>query len=290
MKKLIFTISLILTLTFVSSGQSTYYGAGVGQGLYWGDLNAPNFFTNLTSNNGFAFQAFVRHHYNPYFSFKANAMFSRVRGDDANSNLEWQQQRNLRFKSVVNELSASVEFYPLKFTPAGYESSWSPYVTFGVGGFYFNPTTELNGNEFELQPLGTEGQGMDGYGDKYNRVGASFLFGGGLAVKINKNLIIHADVIGRRSNTDYLDDVSQFYVNYDDLRSGNGILAATLADRTPEFFGSTEPIQRETGSQRGGESVRDYYFSGMISFSILLNEGKNSFKKNSKSSVKCPKF
>lgn len=159
-----------------------------------------------------------------------------------------------------------------------------------MGGFYFNPTTELNGNEFELQPLGTEGQGMEGYKDKYSRVAGAFLFGWGLAVKINRKLIIHADIIGRRSTTNYLDDVSKTYVNYDELKAGNGILAATLSDRTPEYFGRNEPIQRETGAQRGGKFVREYYFSSMISFSILLNDGKNGFIKKFKSNIKCPKF
>jgi hypothetical protein len=291
MKK--YFIALILLVSGVSSShsQSTFYGAGIGQGLYWGDLNSPDFLTAIKSNNGFAFQAFVRHHLNYHFAIKGNLLFSRVKGNDASSDLDWQKERNLSFKSPINEFSISAEYYLLKFITDSPGSSWSPYATFGVAGFYFNPKAELNGNEFELQPLGTEGQGLPGFKNKYKRIAGSFLFGGGLAMKIRDKVIIHADVIGRRSTTDFIDDVSGSYVNYDELRVGNGILAATLADRTAEYFGSSEPIQRETGNQRGGKSVRDYYFTGMISFSILLSDGgANSFKNKGKSKIKCPTF
>ncbi len=288
-------ILLFLAFTFIglnAKSQSTYYGAGLGQALYWGDLNSPDFFNNLTHNNGFAFQAFVRRHLNDHFAFKGNIMFSKVRGSDINSDQEWQRNRNLSFKSSINELSVNFEYYPLRFSPNTPYDNWSPYLSVGLAGFYFNPKAEINGNEFELQPLGTEGQGLPGYDDKYKKIAAAVSFGGGLAIRFSEKVIIHADVLCRRANTDYIDDLSGDYVNYFELYNSptNGPLSATLADRTGEYLGASEIITRETGSQRGGKSVRDYYFSGMISFSIFLADNKKSAFRKGKSGIECPKF
>lgn len=286
---LLFAFALI---SFGIKSQSTYYGAGIGQALYWGDLNSPVFFDNIKNNNGFAIQAFVRHHLNDYFAFKGNAMFSTVKGSDSNSNLEWQKLRNLSFKSSINELSVNFEYYPLKFSPNTEYNNWSPYASVGLAGFYFNPKAEINGNEFELQPLGTEGQGLPGFEDKYKKIAAAISFGGGLAIRFNERVIIHADVLCRRAYTDYIDDLSGNYVNYFELFNSptNGPLSATLADRTGEFLGASEVITRETGTQRGGIAVRDYYFSGMISFSIFLADGKKSAFRKGKSGIQCPSF
>lgn len=291
MRRLVLFIFFSISFTGISLSQSTYYGAGLGYSFYWGDLNSPSFFKNIANNGGIALQVQARHHFNDYFSVKGSAIFGRVRANDANSNQEWQLMRNISFKSVLNELSAHLEFYPLRFSPNTNYYNWSPYLSFGLGGFYFNPIAELNGNEIELQPLGTEGQGMPGFEDKYNRIALSLSIGGGIAVRFSERVIIHADILGKWTTTDYIDDISTIYVNYDQLRNSptNGLLAATLADRTNEYLGISEPLQRETGTQRGGSSVNDYYFTTMISFAVKLNDN-SGYRKGSKKGIDCPKF
>jgi hypothetical protein len=282
-------LGLVLILYFIhSEAQSTHYGIGFGQALYWGDLNGPSFGKNLTKNNGYAFQVFGRRHFNEFFAVNGSLIFSRVRGSDANSNLQWQKERNLSFRSVINELSINFEYYPLRFAPGTTFHNFSPFISFGLAGFYFNPTAIYQGNEYELQRLGTEGQGIPGFKDKYSKFSGALSFGGGLALKINEQLIIHGSLICKRTFTDYIDDVSGNYVNYNELLASNGALSAALADRTGEFLGGGEPIIRETGTQRGGASVRDYYFTALISFSIKLMDD-NSYRKR-KSKVKCPQF
>lgn len=263
-------------------------GIGIGQSIYWGDLNGPSFNTNFSKNNGFAIQIFGRRYVNNIFAVKANLLFSKVKGDDAFSSQQWQKERNLRFQSVLHELSFSGEYYPFKFLPGREESILSPFLSAGFGAFYFNPTTTYQGNKYELQPLGTEGQGMPGFADKYNRIAASLLFGGGLAIQVGETTTLHLELIGRRSTTDYLDDISGSYVNYQELRNGNGELAARLGDRTNEFFNNTEPISRETGAQRGGALVNDYYFSTTISAAFKFGGGSSFGTRRSK--VMCPSF
>ncbi len=269
-------------------GQSTYYGLGIGQALYWGDLNGSSFSDNLFNNNGIAIQGFVRHHINDYFAASGTLTYGQFRGNDSNSTEEWQKRRNLSFKSSLVELSAHVEYYPLRFTPQYKYYNFSPFIALGVSGFRFNPKASLNGKEYELQPLGTEGQGNTGFAKKYNRIAAALSFGGGIAWKINDRIILHGTLLCKRTNTDYIDDVSGSYVNYNELLSLNGTLAAALADRTGEYLNTGEPFIRQTGNQRGGSSVRDYYFTGIISFSIALSN-RGGFK-GSKSSIECPKF
>ena len=65
--------------------------------------------------------------------------------------------------------------------------------------------------------------------------------------------------------TDYLDDVSGNYVDFQTLLAGNGELAAALGNRTGEYLG-TEPVLGETG-QRGDDKVADWYFLAGLSLS-----------------------
>jgi hypothetical protein len=107
--------------------------------------------------------------------------------------------------------------------------------------------TNFRGNEVRLQPLGTEGQGMPGFDSKYNLMSAGLSLGGGAKIKISETINIGFESSLRRTLTDYLDDLSGNYVNYDDLSAGNGVLAASLGNRMNEYLGQSEP---STGPDR----------------------------------------
>jgi len=182
MKKLILVFILGLSMSMGANAQYLEYGLGVGGAVYWGDLNTPDFNTNLR-NTKFAAQGMAKLNFSKYFAAKANLLVGKLAGDDSRSFIDWQKQRNLNFESTLIELAVLGEFHVFGYN-FGEENPISPYVTAGVGGFYFNPTTIYQGDKIELQPLGTEGQGLPGRGAKYSRVALSVPFGAGAKFQI----------------------------------------------------------------------------------------------------------
>ncbi len=279
----------IISILGLSSAKSQYleYGLGIGGSVYWGDLNAPDFGSNL-SNMNLAVQAMAKLNFSKYIAVKGNLLYGKLSGDDGNSFLEWQKQRNLDFKSTLIEFALLGEFHVFGYN-FGEENPLSPYVTAGVGAFYFNPTTQFEGTTYALQPLGTEGQGMPGFASKYNRLAIAIPFGAGVKFKVNDKVNFSLDILARKTFTDYIDDVSTNYVAYDELAAGNGVIAANLGNRVAEYLGQENPVIIETGSQRGGADVTDYYFTGMLTVTFKLNRNVQIFGSH-KHRTDCPKF
>lgn len=286
MKK--FKLFLLGCFLFITSERGVYaqvieFGIGVGASTYWGDLNSSDFNTNL-KNSGFAVQLTGRAIYKSMLGARLNLAYGSVNGNDSRSSAQWQKERNLSFHSNIVELAAIGEFYFFGFNE---ETFFAPYIALGVAGFYFDPRTYQNGAEKRLQPLGTEGQGMPGYPDKYSLVSMSFPFGGGAKFKINDQINLSAELLYRRAITDYLDDVSSNYVNFAEFTGPDRLMTAMLANRMHEFRGTSELVSLPTGSQRGGSQVNDYYFFTMIGLNIKIGNG---FKGSKGYKSNCPKF
>ncbi len=285
MYRLIFLFVTFFTLSFNSSAQYYEFGGGLGATLYYGDLNAPDLSTNL-SNSQFSGQLMLRYVANKNIAFRANLTIGKLLGDDRKSRLEFQQIRNLRFTSILIEGALMGEYYLFGYDAKAGTQMFSPYATVGLGLVYFNPKTDLDGETYELQPLGTEGQGLPGLGSKYSKVALAIPFGGGVKFKINDKYNFGVEVLARRTFTDYMDDVSSNYANTDDLLAANGALSAALSDRRGE--GQGLPQFNTPGAQRGGAEVDDYYFTIMFNLTANL-ESIFGFGKG-KSSMDCPRF
>lgn len=278
-------VTFILLSSNTSSAQYYEFGVGLGSTLYYGDLNAPDLSTNL-SNAEFGGQLMLRYIANKNIAFRANLTFGKLSGDDRKSRLEFQKIRNLRFTSILLEGALLGEYYFFGYNAKAGTQIFSPYVTAGLGFVYFNPKSDLDGETYALQPLGTEGQGLPGQPDKYSKVALAIPFGGGVKIKINDRYNFGIELLSRKTFTDYMDDVSTTYANTDDLFATYGAVSAALADRRGEALGV--PALNTPGAQRGGAGVDDYYFSIMFNLTANLESifgiGKGS------GSVDCPRF
>lgn len=287
MKNLLLICVISVFGVFKMNAQYLEYGLGFGAAVYWGDLNANDFGTNL-GNTNFAIQGMAKLNFSKYVSVKANVLYGKLSGDDSRSFVAYRLQRNLNFTSSLTELSVLGELHIFGYN-FGEVNPLSPYITAGLGVFHFNPKTTFQGNEVVLQPLGTEGQGLPGFSSKYSRVALAIPFGGGAKLQLTNTVNISLDILARKTFTDYIDDVSTNYVAFDELAAGNGILSAQLGNRIGEFFGQTEPVSLPTGSQRGGSSVQDYYFTGMFTITFKLNRNVGLFGTH-RHRTDCPKF
>ncbi|MCB0430287.1 MAG: hypothetical protein H6585_14145 [Flavobacteriales bacterium] len=243
------------------SKKSSELGIFLGGSYYLGDLNPGSHFrqTNL------ALGILYRRNFNPRFAFRFNGLYGGLKGDDALSSDESQKERNLSFKSAALEVSGIFEFNFFPYQIGDQNTFITPYIFAGLGALKFNPKAELNGDWYQLQPLGTEGQETITYSDRkrYNLLQIAFPFGAGVKLNLTQRIGIAMEWGMRKTFTDYLDDVSTTYADPTILSAENGEVSATLADRslTPEA---------NTGRQRGNSKNKDWYnFTGiMINFKL----------------------
>ena len=252
-------IAALLFLPFFIQAQEMQLGLSGGVSLYQGDLQPSNDYSiEAVGKIGYSAGGFARFVHNPTWNTRLGLQYGYIEGSDALSSNVNRQARNLNFQTNLFELSLIEEINLSKFDPfKGYIVS--PYLFLGVGVTYFNPKTEYMGELVALQPLGTEGQGMPGFEDKYSLLQLVIPFGGGIKMAVSNSATLNFEIGGRKTFTDYLDDVSGYYVSDRELAAGNGSLAAQLAYRTDEFNG--DPNELATGEKlRGGPEYKDWYY------------------------------
>lgn len=247
------------TVYTTNSGYTTELGIFLGGSYYIGDLNQGGHFNQFTLPGG---GILYRHNYNPRFTIRATAFYGNIGADDAETNSAAQKQRNLHFKSYIIEASGQMEFNFMPYKIGDENYPFSPYLFLGIGLFKFNPKAKLNGQWYDLQPLGTEGQGTSSNLEKkYSLIQASIPFGAGMKFNIGETIGLSIEWGMRRTFTDYLDDVSSIYSNPALLAAGRGDVAAALSDRSLMKDNGVN----NTGRQRGFSGTRDWYsFSGII--------------------------
>jgi len=170
-------------------------------------------------------------------------MHGSIEGSDELARSYNRLRRNLSFRSPLTELSVTTEVYMSEILP--FIKKWGVdfYVYSGISIFKFNPRTLYEGEWIDLQPLGTEGQGVVEFGGipKYNLIQVGIPLGLGIEFHLTEKITLGFEVAPRLTFTDYLDDVSSNYVDYDRQVEVQGLLVANLANRIAEFERSNDP-------------------------------------------------
>jgi len=205
-----------------------------------------------------------RQEFYPHWSFRANFYYSVVRGNDELTENPWRSYRNLSFKSPIYELSAFIEWDLFRFTGTK-KKNWTPFIYAGFGTFWYNPQAFYEGEWVELQPLGTEGQGLPQYEGKepYDLNALCFPVGGGIKYKTKNNWILGLETSCRFTTTDYIDDVS---TTYPDPAYIQEFYPADIADMVIALSNRSDPNNTDftvtPGSGRGNPGYKDAYFMG----------------------------
>lgn len=265
-----FPITLFAQNSIVQEGE---FGIGIGAGHYFGDLN-----TRARLNRPKpAASLFFRKNFGNYIAMRVSGSFAQLGYSDVyNTHNEFMRRRNLSFNTNVWELGLQGDFNFYRFMPGEPEFRFTPYVTFGVSAFSYDPYAYLNGDKYFLRSLeiGTEGQGDTAYRDRkpYSSMALAIPFGVGLKYSINHRINVGFEVVYRFTNTDYLDDVSKTYVDPAVFRpapdgSNPGLL---LSDRSYE---TGEPIGIK-GRQRGNSQNKDHFATALFYISFNLQSYK----------------
>ena len=297
MRKLGFLIALLL-LTQTTEAQ-TWRGmrhevyAGLGASNFLGDLGGArgvgthNIKDLRLSATRPSIQLGYKFMILPSLSVKGQYTWGLLSGDDAKTKNAIRNNRNLSFRSFINEIAVMAQYYPLeerihpryKIRGVNGNKTFSvmPYFFAGVGVSFFNPKALYNGQWTALQPLRTEGQGLAGRPDPYKRVTVSFPIGIGVKYLITKQWAISFETSLRYTLSDYIDDVSTSYYLKDELLANFGQASADLSDRALDpDLNETGVIQFPNGlnnyQQRGDPRWNDAYMFAIFSVHYRINE------------------
>jgi hypothetical protein len=257
------------------------------------DLNMP--LTKLMKG------AFISISPNEWLGFRVAAQYTYLAGEDkiivTNGRPEsFRKGRNLDFRSNVWEVYGAIEFFPLMYLHRGeedYEPKIRPYVFGGAGVFHFNPQgslTDQNGNKtwHYLQPLHTEGEGFAEFPERknYKLTQVNVPVGAGLKYLLTDNVNLSAELLYRKTFTDYIDDVSTTYIDYHlfdkYLSPADANIATAISDKSTGVLTRTDP-----GYQRGNPKNYDAYFSFLLKVGIRIG-GSNSSDANAVAHTRCP--
>ena len=262
---------LILILAFASlSGlraQVSELGITGGVTYYIGDLNP---YRHYPKDTKLAFGVLYRYNFSDRYAVRLQALNGTLQAYDSRSSDTLQLLRNLHFKARLIEMSALVEVNFRKYRSKDKDSKmWTPFVFAGLAYYRASPQAELDGEWYDLQPLGTEGQGTTARpgSDVYAVDHVCIPFGVGFKWNVGR-LDFQVEWGLRRTYTDYIDDVSGTYVDRDLLAFENGPLAAILAD--PGVLGQLPEYPNE-GRARGDADTRDWYQYTGLSVTYIIS-------------------
>lgn len=280
--KKIFLFILIFCLTAVAHAQRhLYMDVFSGLTLYKGDLGSipiSKQWNNAVVGAGMAVELSHR------LLLRAELNYGRVSGSDKFSIKN--KARNLSFGSYITEASLNMEYILFDL----YEYKASPYFFAGVGTFKFSPfTNDTHGNRVMLAELSTEGQGFYQNRPEYKLQKLTIPFGGGLQWALNQRIRILLEAGIRKTNTDYLDDVSTTYVDYDLLLTKRGAASVAFAFREDELDANKD--YPADGTIRGNPKNKDWYMFGGLHFRFSMQPRLRPYKytyKPGKAKTSCP--
>jgi hypothetical protein len=273
-----FLLLAAVLIAFTVQAQKFHATLFGGFANYQGDLQARRFTLDQSHP---AFGAGILYEISEKLYGRANITVGKISGDDKKDGRN--AARNLSFSTPVTDIHLGLQYYVLN----PYLHSLAPYVFAGISHFNFNPSAiDSFGNKVYLQPLSTEGQGFYQDRKKYSLGQFSIPFGGGVTFSLSEKIRVGVEIGLRKTNTDYLDDVSTTYVDQALLLTNRGAQAVSLAYRGDELkSGAPYPAD---GAQRGSAKSKDWYYFSGLNLSIRLGNGGNDGAGGGKSKVGCP--
>lgn len=246
---------LLLIAPRVAFTQVGELGVTGGVTYYIGDLN-PHRHYPKDMKPGFG--VLYRYNFSDRYALRLQALRGTLQAYDSNSRDSLQLLRNLHFRARLLEFSGLLEVNFRKYRSKDKDSrKWTPFLFAGLAYYRAAPQAMVDDTWYDLQPLGTEGQGTSARpGSKAYAVdNVCIPFGAGLKWNIGR-LDFQLEWGLRRTYTDYIDDVSGTYVDRDLLAFENGPLAAALAD--PSAL-AQQPAYPNEDRARGDANTRDWY-------------------------------
>lgn len=280
---------LFVSLTMLSYGQrkrgfkrplppNQEIGVSLGVMNYIGDLAWKGKIPIIHEINPAAFRPaggfYYRNNFTNFTSFKVSLMAGQIMADDKQTNGDKARlNRNLHFRSLVVDVAAMLEWNMAPYRIGDKKRFLTPFLGIGIAGFYFNPQAELNGRWVDLQPYGTEGQGIIEGTRKYSLMQFAVPISFGIKANISKKLALSIEYQHRYTFTDHLDDVSsKSYVSTEIFTNNYIPSIATEADALA--YRAIDPsLSPRAVEQRGSPKQKDSYLFVLLSLSYKIGKG-----------------
>lgn len=128
MKKVVLFVTLVFSLNFGFT-QDGDLGPFIGAAFYVGEINQSKAFYMPSLVYG----AIYKHNFAERFSLRIEGSHTKLKGNDANSDFLYQNQRNFSFTNNVTDLSAGIEFNFLPFDKSEKNTKYfTPYIFTGL--------------------------------------------------------------------------------------------------------------------------------------------------------------
>jgi len=221
-------------------------------------------------------------------SAKAGITWAILAADDASSASEGRKMRNLSFSSNIFEFSFHGEYYFVKekanprysFSSLHSIRNLSAYFFTGASVIYFNPKAKLDGTKYELQPLGTEGQGVhDSMPSPYSKIAIGWPIGLGAKYMLTKKISVGIEISNTFTTSDYIDDVHHQYYDNNAISTKYGDIAGILADRHIDANGNDLPPYSSGTSYRGGNEYNDAFIFTVVTLTYSLKRDNTGLPK-----------
>ncbi len=296
-------ITVVLTLISFSCIKSQHWKHnrysmvfGVGTTHFMGDLgggakDAAHFFgirdVDMVATRPLLSAAF-RMRITETIAAKAGLSWAVLAADDKNSTSPGRKSRNLHFRTNLFSINLHGEYYFLKerVNPRylhSYRHSWrnfSAYVFSGISFNLFNPKAKLDGKWHALQPLGTEGQGIDDNPQPYKRHAFGLPLGLGVKYFVSRRITLGVELSNTYTSSDYIDDVHGSYFDNGKIRSKYGEVAARLADRHLDYEGNPHTVPKPSGSTiRGNTKYNDAFILAVFTLTYTLKRDNRGLPK-----------
>jgi hypothetical protein len=269
-------ILLSFLVFYFCQAQRSEVGVLMGTSFYLGDLNNIPF-----KDAQFAGGFIYRYNFSPRWALKANILFGKIAASDEKNhsllkdekgNYAWDyQERKLSFSSPITEIAAQIELNFFNIYNVTHKNQISPYLFGGAAFFSFNPQAVYKEITYDLQLIGTEGQGRSGMQKKYPLTGFAIPFGIGFKANIGRYVCVGAEWGLRFTFTDYLDDVGGLYY---DFSSQEGKMSPESFEVITHFADPSTPTHAYN-SQRYSTIKTDWYsFAGIILTVRIGNEDR----------------
>lgn len=249
---LLFSISQLLV-----AQKGIELGAWLGTSNYFGDLKTSLSLAEPRPAGG----AIFRYNFDERISLKSSFNFARIHAEDADSDNTYEFNRQLSFYSNIYEITNQLEFNFFPYMHGSVDENWTPYLFAGVTALNFAPKREVDGEVFDLRLFGTEGQAI---GEEYGKWTLASTVGFGIKWDINYDWSFNVEMGIRISSSDYIDDVSSSYPDFDVLRRERGAMAVLLSDPSDNLTNQFR--------QRGNNKNNDSYV--LFGISIMRYFGR----------------
>ena len=242
--------TLLCCLPLAAAAQNFHFAARLGIANYQGDLQAKTVTFNQAKFLG---SLGAMYDLSEHFTARTYFTLTSLKADDKKGTTGM-KARNLNFQTKLWDIELGAQYNILSLN----DSWWTPYIFAGVGLYHFNPFTKTtDGAKTFLQPLSTEGQGIEAGKKEYKLTQFNIPLGIGATYAISEDIRVGLELGYRKLFTDYLDDVSTTYADQGALLAAKGQTAVDLAYRGNEVGSGGYPAAK---TARGGSNVKDGYY------------------------------